>query len=395
MDTRIHVMQLIPGLIVGDLGGGLELYSIRLAQALDQTRFRVSVANLWRFDRPIEQEWEAELRASGIEVVYGAPFEQRMARSVLQAWRGLRRHCQSLRPDIIHAHGEYAGIVGMALAIGRARLIRTCHTTIEFPRHPPIRHIVNTLYPILATAQVGVSAAVTADLHHHPLTRLMHRPIYQINNGIDLQRVLRQRTGANLRQELRLAPDVILFGVVGRLTEQKGIPDALHALAHTRKRLPQAVLVIAGAGYGDKPQALFEQAAHLKLNQHVYWLGARSDAIDIIASLDVLVSSSLWEGLPTVILEAMAVGTPVVATDIPGTRELIQHERTGLLVPPRQHEALAQAMERLARDRTLAQQLAMAARERVEQFTIERAVRQYEDLYQQVLRTNNPKTRKY
>ncbi|WP_333691571.1 glycosyltransferase family 4 protein [Chloroflexus sp.] len=388
MNMRIRIVQLIPGLIVGDLGGGLELYSIRLAQTLDPQLFHITIANLWRFDRPIEQYWEAELRASGIEVVYGAPFAQHMVHSVIKAWRGLHPQVQHLHPHIIHAHGEYAGLVGLALAAGRTPFIRTCHTTLEFPRHLQIRKIANLLYPALATVQVGVSDAVVAHLSRHPLARILHRPIYRIHNGIDLRRVLNQRTGKNLRQELGLAPDTILFGLVGRLTEQKGIPDALEAFALARKRIPNAILLIVGSGYGNKPKTFIERAEQLRISQYVFWLGARPDAIDIIANLDVLVSPSLWEGLPTVILEAMAVGTPVVATDIPGTRELLQHEQTGLLVPPRKPEALAQAMEKLAFDKTLAHGLATAAREQVKHFTIEPAARQYEHLYLQVLRAN-------
>lgn len=388
MEQRITVTQLIPGLLTGDLGGGLELYSIRLAQALDKTQFRVQIANLWFFDRPIERQWEAELRETGIEVYYGAPFGPSMNQSVIRAWRSLRPQLQRLRPDILHAHGEYAGIVGMALRLTthRPRLIRTCHTTLEFPNHRYLQLATAALYPLLTTVQVGVSTAIVDDLRRHPLTRFVRRPVWLINNGIDLKRVLQHRTSTNLRQELGLAADVPLFGLVGRLTEQKGIPYALQALVKVREQMPAAVLVIVGTGYGMKPRALQAQAAALKLDRAVYWLGARSDALDIIASLDVLVSSSLWEGLPTVILEAMALGTPVVATDIPGTRELIVHEQTGLLAPPRDPAALAQAMVRLASDRALAQRLVTAAREHASRFTIDCAARQYEQLYRFLMR---------
>lgn len=391
MDVRTKVVQLIPGLIVGDLGGGLELYSIRLAQALDPSQFQVQVVNLWRFNRSIEQKWEAELRSSGIEVHYGAPFDSRMSLSVYMAWHRLRSQLALLKPDIVHAHGEYAGIVGMALRLTsvRTRLIRTCHTTLEFPRHPSLRLVTSALYPLLASAQVGVSANIVTGLERQKLVQIRRQPVWLIPNGIDLERTLSQRTEANLREELGLSPNALLFGLVGRLTEQKGIPDALQAFAQLRSQLPNALLVIVGSGYGAKPQVLQAQATALGLDQSVLWLGAREDVINIIASLDVLVSSSLWEGLPTVILEAMALGTPVVATDIPGTRDLIIHEQTGLLVPPRQPSALAQAMVRLACDRDLAARLAAAARTRATQFTVESAARQYEQLYRLLMSRNS------
>ncbi len=383
MNARVSVVQLIPGLIVGDLGGGLELYSIRLAQTLDKALFRVQMVCLWRFNRPIEDRWESELRSEGIDVYYGAPFKQQITTSVLRTLASLAPLMQRLQPDIIHAHGEYAGVVGIGLRLKTQspRLIRTCHTTVEFPNHPPLRFATSALYPLVATAQVGVSSAIVAHLRRHFLVRLTQQPIWLIHNGIDLDRVLRQRTNASIRRELGLPADIPLFGLVGRLTEQKGIPDALEAFALVRKRLPQAIMVVVGDGYGEKPRLLKARAAELNLTQSVFWLGARPDAIDIIADLDVLVSASLWEGLPTVILEAMALGIPVVATDIPGTNELILHEQTGLLVPPRNPSALAQAMERLINDKKLAQQLAIAAHERVEQFSIASAAKQYEHLY--------------
>lgn len=117
MDGRISVVQLIPGLIVGDLGGGLELYSIRLAQALDRRLFRVQMVCLWRFDRPVEQQWEAELRHDGIEVHYGPPYNPRMTHAVVQSLTDLRALIKRLRPDIIHTHGEYAGVIGMGLRL--------------------------------------------------------------------------------------------------------------------------------------------------------------------------------------------------------------------------------------------------------------------------------------
>lgn len=397
MDGRISVVQLIPGLIVGDLGGGLELYSIRLAQALDRRLFRVQMVCLWRFDRPVEQQWEAELRHDGIEVHYGPPYNPRMTHAVVQSLTDLRALIKRLRPDIIHAHGEYAGVIGMGLRLTNRSipLIRTCHTTCEFPNHPPLRLATAMLYPFLATVQVGVSSVIVDNLRRHPLVRITRQPIWAINNGIDIERIIQQRRGTNIRQELGLHPNIPLFGLVGRLTEQKGIPDALRAFALVREHLPHAVLIIVGDGYGEKPQRLKEQAAALGLSQAVFWLGARPDAIDIIASLDVLLSASLWEGLPTVILEAMAVGTPVVATDIPGTRELVLHEQTGLLAPPQNPPALAQAMIRVISNPGLAQLLATSARERAAQFSITAAARQYERLYRSLIPQNKPITQKY
>lgn len=383
MKQKMIVVQLIPGLIVGDLGGGLELFAIRLAQALDKTLFRVYIATLWQFQRPVEQQWERELRTEGIDVIYGAPFHPSLPWALLTSLHRLRWLIPQIRPSIINSHGEYAGIIGMALRYLSCHpyLIRTCHTTLEFPNHAPIRYITNTLYPLITSAQVGVSRHITEQLRQHPFSKVRQLPIQYISNGIDLDRLNAQRTGTNLRYELKLDPAMPLVGVVGRLTPQKGIPVALQAFAHLHKHWPTARLVIVGTGYGNKPQIYQRFSQSLGISDYVYWLGARTDTIDIIASLDVLVSSSLWEGLPTVILEAMALGIPVVATNIAGTRDLVKHEQTGLLVPPEHPEALSLAIQQLLSDRVFAHRLAEAARRQVEQFTIAQIACQYEQLY--------------
>ncbi len=123
----------------------------------------------------------------------------------------------------------------------------------------------------------------------------------------------------------------------------------------------------------------------LNLQDKVYFLGSRSDVLDILPHLDILVSSSLWEGFPTVILEAMASGVPVIATDVSGSRELVVDGKTGLLVPPHDPDALAQAILNMLADGEKARRMAEHARTVARPYTIQNTVETYCQIYQQLV----------
>lgn len=122
----------------------------------------------------------------------------------------------------------------------------------------------------------------------------------------------------------------------------------------------------------------------LGLDQRVYFLGSRSDVMQIMPHLDMVVSSSLWEGLPTVLLEAMALRVPVVATDVSGSREIVISDETGLLVPPRSPAHLAEAILKVLDHPLEARQMADRAHRVAAQYTIQNAVISYAEIYRQL-----------
>jgi glycosyltransferase involved in cell wall biosynthesis len=138
-------------------------------------------------------------------------------------------------------------------------------------------------------------------------------------------------------------------------------------------------------GSGELEHHLQEQARLLGIQDCVHFLGSRDDVLSLLPHLDLFVSSSLWEGFPTVLLEAMAVGVPVVATDVSGSRELVQDGVTGRLVPPRNPVRLAEAILAMLEDPEHAQAMAQSAHRYAAQFTIERAAACYAQIYEQCL----------
>ena len=149
-----------------------------------------------------------------------------------------------------------------------------------------------------------------------------------------------------------------------------------------RRAIPEAELVIAG--YGPMEEAWRAHAAELGLDR-VHWLGRRSDQLVVLGGLDVAVMSSDFEGTPLFAFECMASRTPMVATDVGGLRDIFEDGVSGMLVPPRDPAAMATAIEALLRDPERRDAMAGAAYERMSDFTIERAVERFEELYGRLL----------
>jgi glycosyltransferase involved in cell wall biosynthesis len=190
------------------------------------------------------------------------------------------------------------------------------------------------------------------------------------------------------RETLGLSASGPLVGTVGRLSLQKRHDVLIDAMASASQKVPNVELAILGDGeLRDETAA----RAQIALGERARLLGHRSDVPSVLPALDVFAMSSDFEGLPFALLEAMAVGLPIVTTDVQGAGEAIRHEREGLLVPRRDPEALAAAIVRLLRDRSLAQRLGKAAKARFEtEYTADRMVRATEAVYLDVLRGRRP-----
>jgi glycosyltransferase involved in cell wall biosynthesis len=175
-----------------------------------------------------------------------------------------------------------------------------------------------------------------------------------------------------------------LVGVVARLQPEKGVANFLKAAARVARHFPEAHFVIAGDG--PLRQELVALAEDLGLRDRVRFLGFRSDASELMGSLDVLVVPSLTEGSPLVTLEAMAAGVPVVASAVGGIPDQIRDGKEGLLVAPGDTGAMAEAIAALLRDPARARTLAEAGRRRAtSEFGHAVMVRRIEDVYREVL----------
>jgi glycosyltransferase involved in cell wall biosynthesis len=221
-----------------------------------------------------------------------------------------------------------------------------------------------------------VAAAVTA-AYHPPRERL-----FVIPNGVEVERYGSREGVAATRGELGLAPDGRLLIVVAKLFAQKGHAVLLDALAATALRPDDRVLLV---GEGPEREGLELAVRHRGLAQ-VRFAGNRPDVPALLAASDLFVLPSLWEGLPMALLEAMASGLPVIATDVAGSRQVVVPGESGILVPPGDAAALAGAMGELLADEAQRARLGRDARLRVEgEFSSARQAERHAAAYQAVL----------
>ncbi|MBA3890310.1 MAG: glycosyltransferase [Gemmatimonadaceae bacterium] len=210
-------------------------------------------------------------------------------------------------------------------------------------------------------------------------TGFAHDRIQTIQNGVDFSRFSPALREAG-REELGLGPNTLAIGTAGRLVPVKDHANLIDALAQLRDRGVTFTAFIAGDG--PLRADLETRIAARRLTERVRLLGQRADIERVFAALDVFVLSSKSEGMSNTILEAMASGAPVVATNVGGAEELVDDGRTGLLVSREDSDALAAALEEMAGDRARCRQMGIAARAKAETtFSLSRMLKDYDALY--------------
>ncbi len=232
---------------------------------------------------------------------------------------------------------------------------------------------------LIAVSDATKSAMIDAGLSPGKITVL--------HNAIDTT-AWAPRTTSTFRSEFGLEGVFPLIGYIGRITEEKDLQTWLRVAANIAWQYPEARFVIVGDGATARLQTELEElATRLKIAERVVFTGYRQDLQNIYAALDVFFMTSCREGLSNSILEAMAMGLPVVATDVGGTKELIEDGDSGYLLPVGDSTGMTAALLKLLGDQRLRWRMALAARKRVEErFSFQVRLRRIEDLYGQLIR---------
>jgi glycosyltransferase involved in cell wall biosynthesis len=370
-------------------GGGAQAHVQNLVEGLDPQRFESRVISL--SDGPAVRR----LRAAGVMVDVVAEPDDRVALAEVVALLG------EAPPDIIHNHMYRAEIVGtraaLALAeqgIPRPYVVGTIHSSRV--RSAADRRLVGTLTPSMDRL-IAVSRSILAKLEAEGRTSV---PVELIYNGVDLERYAYQEACCTLPEEYGFPEGSPMVGVVARLEPEKGHETLLDAWPRVLRSVPEARLLVIGEG--SLREALEARAESLGLlgepcsgdrcvgtrgarpGAKVLFTGLRDDVPAVTAALDVAVLPSYREAQGLAILEAMALRRPVVATAVGGVPEMIENGRTGLLVPPHDATALANAITRVLTDHPLADMLARAGHDMVhERFSVQAMARAVSAIYEE------------
>ncbi len=282
------------------------------------------------------------------------------------------------RFDVVHSHGSgaMAFAVPAGVIAGTPVIVRTEHNVVYNGSRR--RRVLRRLAALREDAQIAVSEAVR--LSHIRDGGVPAERFVTIRNGIAAERLAVQSGRDDASRSLGVSNSAVVALAVGSLTEQKDYVNLLKAAAVVVARFPDIVFLIAGGGVleGDLASA----ASTLGVGDKVRFLGERDDVPLLLSRADIMVNSSAWEGLPITILEAMAAGVPIVATDVGGTAKVISGDDCGLVVPSKDPESLAAAILKLAETPELREQLSSRARQIYRRrYTAEQMTRETEALY--------------
>ncbi len=353
--TPIRVLELRS---VRGLGGGPEKTILLGAARSDPRRFRITVCYIRDArDRQFRMRERAEeLALDYVEIVERHSFDPSI-------WRALRSLVRDRHIDIVHAHEHKTDLLALLLAkVEDVIPLATAHGWSGLSAKERIYYFFDrrllARYPVVVAVSEPIRRALIAEGAHPAAVR-------RIPNGIDHQYFTRDDSvRRSTRAALGIPDSTIVFGALGRLEPVKRFDVLISALTSLTIEAPSLLLL---AGDGSCRAALEAQSDMLGLRNHVRILGHRDDVREIHQALDVYVQSSDSEGIPNAVLEAMALETPVVATDVGGTREIIDDGVHGLLVPGSDPAALARAMTNTILNRDATRDRVRAARQRIEE----------------------------
>lgn len=390
VDTEGAIVRSAPTkllFVIDGLGtGGAERSLAEMLPGLLSAGFVPSIFYLYQ--RPVGVE--ADVSRLGIEV------RLLEGRRLLSRVAALRRHIARIRPDIIHTTIFESNLTGRLAAIGSGTALLTSIVNTPFAsirrmdphvrgwRLTAARLFERAIASHLTTHFHAITHAVKADAVH--VLGISSDRITVVERGRDPSRLgspgaERRRT---VRQRLGLRDEDEVLLNVGRQEYQKGQRFLLEAFARLAPDRPRMVLLIAGRPGLATPD-LRLLAAGSSARDRIRILGHRSDVPDLLAATDLFVFPSLYEGLGGALIEAMALGLPIVASDLPAVREVVEADRNALLVPPASPPSLARAIETILDNRSLAKQFGVRSLQIFEnRFTLERSVRAMIALYQTI-----------
>jgi glycosyltransferase involved in cell wall biosynthesis len=355
--------------------GGAQRHLLEVVRGLDRSRYALEM-------------WSAAKESGDLAAVFereGVPVHSFGISGTMLSPRTLsavRRVARDFRARGVHVVHGYL-FEGNFLAALVGRLARTPVTLVSkrsLDRYGRFDRRAAAWLSNQLADRVTVNAAAVYDVvvEHE---RCAPSRIVNIPNGVALP-ATNDATAATVADDPRGRGPLV--GMVGRLSWKKGYPIALEAAALLRDRIPGMRFDIVGEG---EQRAELEQRAHaLGLGDTVRFLGQRRDVPDLMRGFDCFVLSSVIEGMPNALLEAMALGRPVVTTSAGGSAEVVLDGDCGFVVPPNDARALADAVERVLRDPALARRLAERGERRVrDHFSLEAMLRSFDELYRSEL----------
>ena len=370
-------------------GGGPDKTILNSAVQHDPKRVYVQVLYL---RNPADRVYSIDKWAADLGVNYMDVFDRKLID--LRCVADIKKIINEQDISLVHSHDEKTLLYGWMIkqAMPHLRIMYTCHL-----HAPYVRKDFSSLQAYLNFKLRRRANILLMKRYHKPLIAVSHHTrkcmimdglpgmdIETLHNGIDINAWRTELGRPVLRDEFDVAPDEYLVGTVARIAQQhKDLSTFYKVAAEICKKTSKVKFVIVGDGYGDEMARARKQVAELGMEHNFFFTGHRTDLLDIYTSLDVFLMTSLTEGLPNTVLEAMALCIPVVSTSVAGVPELVEHGKTGFLSPIRDVEGLTGQVLQLLSDPALRQRFGQLARKRIEcDFSFANRVRKMEEYYE-------------
>lgn len=379
-DRKINVLHIITNLPIG----GAQDNTLLTVELLDRAKYNVAL-----MCAP-EGEWVERAKSlKNTEIIFVKQLTRpirpvRDLRALYQVYRILRGR----RFDIVHTHSSKPGVVGR-IAARMTGVPVVVHTIHGFPFHDFMNPLLRRLFivierflvrfcdKLITVSNLNLEKAVSLKF----AAREKFRNIY---SGIDFKKFDIESNGAAKKAEIGIMNGERIVGMVGRLSEQKAPLDFVGAIPAILKSYPDVQFVLVGDG--ELKKKTLSYCRSLGVDNKVRILGFREDIPELLPLFDVYVLTSHWEGLGRALTEAMYTGRPVVATNVEGVPELVEHGKTGVLVEAQDIKAIADGIIALLTDRKTALTMGEAASQKIGKlFQAETMVHRIEELYQELL----------
>ncbi len=342
--------------------GGAEHMTSQLICALNQEAFAIKVFCI--FGDYQGNALENRIKEAGIDIVYlkkGVGFSPK---AVLNMWKQLR----AFKPDVVHTHLSACVYCAPWVLFHKAKMVHTIHNIPQKEGNKVRRTLMRFMYKIKKAVPVAISDTnhdlVCAEYHLKP------EAVQTIYNPVQCEKFYRSDTHG----------ETVELITVGRLSAQKNQKLLIDAFGTVAQKREDVRLTIVGTG--ELEQQLKAQAQTLGLAAKIRFTGVVENPQDYLATADIFVLSSNYEGLPLAVLEAMAAGLPIVSTDVGGVKDIVTDN--GILVPPGDQNALAKALSQLIEDSALRERLGTKSLEYAQNYALPTIARKYMELYQKI-----------
>lgn len=364
VEKKTKILYLINSLSVG----GAEKMLLDLCKNLPKDRFEIAVGTVMGGG-----QLEEEYRETGVELF----LYTKQTKLGFDVIKNFKKVIKQFKPDIIHTHLLSADTWGRIAAkqLRHPLVVTTEHNRNleEGPFVKSIKHFLSFFTSVIVASSDAIKEyQITKE-------RILKKKIRVINYGIDLEKY--PFRGVKVA---RYGENHLKFTTIGRLAHQKGQRFLIEAMAKLDDDYPEIYCEIAGGG--DRKEVLMDVAKRVHVEDKINFLGVVDDVTAVLNNTNIFVLPSLYEGLGIVLLEAMSVGVPIIASDIPAVNELIRDEETGLLFESENSDDLVERIIYLLKNPELQAEMIENARTLVEEsYSVERMVKEYDGLYRDLL----------